>query len=70
MELECELRVILAKKDMRLKDLAIKTDLNYNYLSDLNNKRKEPGIYNALLIANALNVRVEEIWYIKKITCN
>ena len=37
-----------------------------HYISDLRNRRKEPGIYNALRVADALNVKVEDIWYIKK----
>ena len=66
MELKCELRVILAKKNIRLKDLQEMTGLNYSYLSDINNERMEPGLRNALIIAEALNVAVEEIWRIKK----
>lgn len=66
MELKCLLRVRLAEKEMRLTELAHKSGLNYNYLSDVQNGRKEPGIRNALLISDALNLTVEDIWNIKK----
>lgn len=66
MELKCLLRVRLAEKEMRLTELATISELNYNYLSDLQNGRKEPGIRNALIIADALNLKIEDIWKIKK----
>ena len=66
MELKSRLKVVMAERDMMVKELAAKTGLHPNYISDLRNRRKEPGIYNCLLIANALNASVEEIWYIKK----
>ena len=66
LKLENRLKVVMAEKDMRVIDLANKTKLNANYLTDVRNGRVEPGIYNALVIARALNVNVEDIWYIKK----
>ena len=66
MKVECRLKVILAEKDIRLKELANKTGLNYKYLSDVNVGRREPGIRNCLIIAKSLNEKVENIWKIKK----
>ena len=66
MELKSRLKVVMAEKEITNVELARITGLHENYISDLRNRRKEPGIYNALLIANALNVNVENIWQIKK----
>ena len=66
MELKSKLKVVMAEKDITNRELARITGLHENYISDLRNRRKEPGIYNALRVANALNVSVEDIWYIKK----
>ena len=66
MEIKNRLKVVMAEKDMQVIELANKTGLHPNYISALRNDRKEPGIYNVLLIANTLNVSVEEIWSIKK----
>ena len=65
MEVKCRLRVVLAEKEMRLTELASKTKLNYSYLSDLMNERREPGVRNAMIIAKELNVTVEGIWKLK-----
>ena len=65
LEVKCRLKVILAEKDMRLTELANKTDLNYKYLSDVNVGRREPGVRNCLIIAKALDEKVEEIWKLK-----
>ena len=66
MELKSKLKVVMAEKEITNRELARITGLHENYISDLRNRRKEPGIYNALRVANALNVDVEDIWYIKK----
>jgi len=62
MEFGCRLDEILARKDIRMKELAAMTDLNYSHLSDLKRERKFPTVKTAILIAEALNMRVEEIW--------
>ena len=66
MELKSRLKVVMAEKEITNRELARNAKLHENYISDLRNRRKEPGIYNALRVANALNVDVEDIWYIKK----
>ena len=66
MELKSKLKVVMAEKEITNRELSRKAGLHENYISDLRNKRKEPGIYNALLVANALNVNVEEIWSISE----
>ena len=66
MKLKSRLKVVMAEKEVTNVELSSRTKLHENYISDLRNKRKEPGIYNALLVANALNVSVEDIWQIKE----
>ena len=66
MRLANRLKVVMAEKEVTNVELSNKTGLHENYISDLRNRRKEPGIYNALRVADALNVKVEDIWYIKK----
>ena len=66
MRLTSRLKVVMAEKEITNIELANKAGLHENYISDLRHRRKEPGIYNALRVANALNVKVEDIWYIKK----
>ena len=66
MRLANRLKVVMAEKEITNIELASKAGLHENYISDLRNRRKEPGIYNALRVADALNVPVEDIWYIKK----
>ena len=66
MKLKSRLKVVMAEKEITNRELARITGLHENYISDLRNRRKEPGIYNALRVANALNVSVEDIWHIKK----
>ena len=66
MRLTSRLKVVMAEKEVTNVELSNKTGLHENYISDLRNRRKEPGIYNALRVARALNVKVEDIWYIKK----
>ena len=66
MRLTSRLKVVMAEKEIGNVELSSMTGLHENYISDLRNRRKEPGIYNCLLIANALDVSVEDIWYIKK----
>jgi DNA-binding XRE family transcriptional regulator len=51
---------------MSVTELSEKTNLNYNYICDLRNKRHLPNIYNALLIANYLNCHIDDIWYLKE----
>ena len=66
MRLTSRLKVVMAEKEVTNVELSNKTGLHENYISNLRNRRKEPGIYNALRVARALNVKVEDIWYIKK----
>lgn len=66
MPVKCRLSVILAEKEMKLKELHHKTGLNYSYLSDIKRGRTVPGVDNALKIAKALNRTVEEIWVLKE----
>ena len=66
MKFKSRLKIVMAEKDITNRELARTTGLHENYISDLRNRRKEPGIYNCLLIANALDVSVEDIWCIKK----
>lgn len=65
MKLICRLPVILAERNISLKELKRRTGLNYSHLSDIKRGRKIPNLYTAYIIAKALNMNVEEIW-IKK----
>jgi transcriptional regulator with XRE-family HTH domain len=61
--MSCRLRIILAEKNWTLRDLAKKTGLKYQYLSDIKNDRiKNPGVYQANIISKTLSIPTTEIW--------
>lgn len=63
---KCNLKVILAKRKMFMKELAEKCGMKPQYISDVAREEKYPGVENALKIANALGLEVGDIWEIKK----
>jgi len=59
-----KLKEIRIKNKLTLKDLAQKTNLSTSYLSRIENNERIPRVYNAIRIAHALNVSVEDIFFI------
>lgn len=62
MKVKCRMSVILAEKEMQLKDLAGKIDLNYKHLSAIKTGRTMPNIPTALKIARGLKVGLDDLW--------
>ena len=61
---ENKLKEIRCKRKLTLKDLSRKTNLSISYLSRIENNERIPRVYNAIRIAHALNVSVEDIFFI------
>ncbi|RLC32790.1 hypothetical protein DRH14_05685 [Candidatus Shapirobacteria bacterium] len=59
-----KLKEIRCKRKLTLKDLSQKTNLSTSYLSRIENNERVPRVYNAIRIAHALNVGVEDIFFI------
>jgi|GEM_PF-5197574 len=55
------LKVILAERDIRLKELAGMTNISYGALSKIANGRR-PQLENAYRIADALNLHVNNVF--------
>jgi len=53
------LREVIEKNKIKLRSLAIKTNLNYTYFSKLKNRIKQPPIGTIEVIANGLNIDPE-----------
>lgn len=56
------LRVVLAEKRIKQKDLVEQIGLDKTTLSELVNEKREPTLATARKIARALNMEIGEIW--------
>ncbi|CAI3194832.1 helix-turn-helix transcriptional regulator [Clostridium neonatale] len=56
-----KLRVLRKQNNLTLKELSEKTNLSISFISDIENKRRNPSIDNLKLLANALNVSVSDL---------
>ena len=56
-----KLRLLRKQNKLTLKDLSQKTNLSISFISDIENKRRNPSIDNLKILANALNVHVSEL---------
>jgi len=65
MELKCLLKVRLAEKEMKLKELSEMTGIHYTHLSGINRGKIFPELPTAYKIAEAMDMLIEDIW-IKK----
>lgn len=65
MNFKCRLKVILAERDMRQEDLRRQVGISRGTLSQLVNGKTLPNFETAYTIAEALDLKIEEIW-IKK----
>lgn len=66
MKIESRLRIILAVKDIRQKQLAAKLKISQNTLSSLVNNHSLPSLEMAYKIADELEMSVEQIWIKEK----
>lgn len=62
MKLKCRLRVILAERELKQGELAEKVGISATTLSALVNNRNLPTLPVAYQIAEALGMRIEDIW--------
>lgn len=65
MEYKCRLRVILAEKEMTHEELRSKVGVGRSTISQIINNKTLPRFDVAYRIAEALDMKIEEIW-IKK----
>ena len=56
-----KLRALRKQNKLTLKELSKKTSLSISFISDIENKRRNPSIDNLKILANALNVSVSEL---------
>ena len=56
-----KLRALRKQNKLTLKELSEKTSLSISFISDIENKRRNPSIDNLKILANALNVSVSEL---------
>lgn len=56
-----KIKQLLVNNNMSIKELAKETPINYSYLLEILNHKKEPSIMLVLKIAKALNVEIEQI---------
>lgn len=67
--LECELKVIMVKKNIKQTELSRRTGVSREVINRIaNGKIEDPSLETALLIAKALDASVEYIWQIKETT--
>jgi transcriptional regulator with XRE-family HTH domain len=57
-----KLKDIMEKMNVRPCDLAVKAQVNMNYISSLRSGTVAPGIGIATKVANVLGVKPEDIW--------
>lgn len=62
MEIESRLRIVIAEKGIRQKDLAEQAGISAAQLSALVNKKSLPTLPVAYRISEVLGVPVEDIW--------
>jgi DNA-binding Xre family transcriptional regulator len=62
MKVKCRMSVILAEKEMQLKDLKEKINLDYKHLSSIKTGNTMPTIPTALKIAKGLEVGLDDLW--------
>lgn len=62
MKYKCRLRVILAEKDMQHEDLRQMVGVSRGTLSQIINNKTVPNFDTAYRIAEALHMRIEDIW--------
>lgn len=65
-ELKNRIKELRNKKRMSQWELAEKASTTQTTISELENGKYEPSLHSALLIANALEVRVEDCFYFEK----
>lgn len=56
-----KLKALRKQNKLTLKELSEKTNLSISFISDIENKRRNPSIDNLKILANALNVSVSEL---------
>lgn len=61
-----KIKDIRVSKGIKLKQLSYKTGISTSHLSDIENNNKMPSLIYAILIARTLNVKIEEIYIIKR----
>jgi putative transcriptional regulator len=62
MRYKCRLRVILAEKEMTHEELRKKVNVGRSTLSQIINNKTLPRFDVAYRIAEALDMRIEEVW--------
>ena len=60
-QLGMRIRFLRKQKHMSIEDLAIESDINRNYLCDLENGRRNPTIRILEKIANGLEITISEL---------
>lgn len=62
MEIGDKLRKIRKENKLTLKELSIKTGVSISFISDIENKRRNPSIDTLKILAKALGVSVSIFW--------
>ena len=60
------IKSIRQNKGISLKQLSYKTGISTSHLCDIENNNKMPSLINGVLIARALDVKINEIYTIER----
>jgi len=64
MRIEILLREIRIKKGYSLQQLSAMTGISTSHLNYIERNEKEPSLSNSVIIAKALNIKIEELYRI------
>lgn len=56
-----KIKLLRKENKLTLKDLSMKTGLSISFISDIENKRRNPSIDTAKILANAFGISVSEL---------
>ena len=62
MRIEYLIKKVRNDKNITLRELSRKTGISSGYLSEIERNEKKPSFYYMILIAKALNVKIEELY--------
>lgn len=60
------IKEIREKQGLTLRDLSRKTGISNGYLSEIENNQKHPSFFNMVIIAKALNVKLEQLYHLEQ----
>ena len=66
MKIKMNIKALRKERQMSLSILSRKTGISATHINDIENNLKMPSFINAVILAKALNVKMEEIFTIIK----